>query len=70
MLFRSGLAAGEVVVTAGVHALTEGQKVRLYTEPGAVAAAAAAVVPQTQPQTLPQTQPQAQPQPQPAVASR
>ena len=29
-----GLASGQVVVTAGVHALTEGQKVRAYAEPG------------------------------------
>jgi len=35
------------VVTAGVHALTPGQKVRWYAEPGALpaAAASAAAVP-------------------------
>lgn len=29
-----GLQPGDVVVTAGVHVLTPGQKVRLYTDPG------------------------------------
>jgi cold shock CspA family protein len=33
-----------VVVTAGVHALTEGQKVRWYVEPGATAATAVTAV--------------------------
>jgi hypothetical protein len=28
----SGVAAGDVVVTAGVHKLTQGQKVRVATE--------------------------------------
>lgn len=41
-LIQSGLAAGQVVVTAGVHVLNDGQKVRLYAEPAAAAAAAAA----------------------------
>ena len=40
-LIQSGLAAGQVVVTAGVHVLNEGQKVRFYAEPAAAAAAAA-----------------------------
>jgi RND family efflux transporter MFP subunit len=35
VLVAGGLAPGQVVVTAGVHALTPGQKVRLYVEPGA-----------------------------------
>lgn len=40
-----GLAPGQVVVTAGVHALTPGQKVRWYAEPGAAAAATASAAP-------------------------
>jgi len=39
VLVGAGLVAGDTVVTAGVHALTEGQKVRLYAEPGAPALA-------------------------------
>ncbi|WP_395700098.1 efflux RND transporter periplasmic adaptor subunit [Aquabacterium sp.] len=39
-----GLQAGQVVVAAGVHALTPGQKVRQYVEPGSAAAAMAASV--------------------------
>jgi hypothetical protein len=31
----SGLSAGQTVVTAGVHALTAGQKVIQYIEPAA-----------------------------------
>ena len=42
VLVSGGLAPGQVVVTAGVHVLTPGQKVRLYREPGAVAASAPA----------------------------
>ncbi len=47
VLIGAGLAAGESVVTAGVHTLNEGQKVRWYQEPsapvpGAPAAASAA----------------------------
>ncbi len=42
VLVGAGLAAGQVVVSAGVHALTAGQKVRLYVEPGAAVKAAAA----------------------------
>ncbi len=44
----AGLQAGQVVVTAGVHALSPGQKVQQYVEPGSIAAArqaASAVVP-------------------------
>jgi membrane fusion protein, multidrug efflux system len=36
-----GLKAGDTVVTAGVHTLTPGQKVKLYIEPGASAPAVA-----------------------------
>lgn len=35
VVVAGGLAPGQVVVTAGVHALTPGQKVRWYLEPGA-----------------------------------
>ena len=42
VLVGAGLSAGETVVTAGVHVLTEGQKVRPYVEPGNLGAAAAA----------------------------
>ena len=41
VVVASGLQAGQQVVTAGVHTLTPGQKVRLYGA-GAVAAASAA----------------------------
>ena len=43
VLVSTGLSPGQAVVTAGVHALTDGQKVRWYVEPGAVAGVAAAV---------------------------
>jgi RND family efflux transporter MFP subunit len=39
-----GLSPGQVVVTAGVHVLNPGQKVKLYVDPGAASAAAAAAV--------------------------
>jgi RND family efflux transporter MFP subunit len=38
VIVAAGLTAGQTVVTAGVHALTPGQKVRLYIEPAASAA--------------------------------
>ena len=38
VVVAGGLAPGQVVVTAGVHALTPGQKVRWYLEPGAAPA--------------------------------
>jgi RND family efflux transporter MFP subunit len=38
----SGLSAGQTVVTAGVHALTPGQKVSQYIEPSAAQASAPA----------------------------
>lgn len=45
VVVSEGLTPGQTVVTAGVHALTAGQKVRLYQEPGAPQAAAAASAP-------------------------
>lgn len=42
VLIGAGLVAGESVVTAGVHTLNEGQKVRWYQEPSASAPMAAA----------------------------
>jgi RND family efflux transporter MFP subunit len=43
VIVNSGLGAGQLVVTAGVHTLNPGQKVKLYREstPGAATAAAA-----------------------------
>lgn len=40
VVIAGGLAPGQTVVTAGVHVLTAGQKVRLYLEPGTLAGAA------------------------------
>ena len=42
MLVSSGLSPGQVVVTAGVHVLTPGQKVRLYATPVSASASASA----------------------------
>lgn len=42
LLIDSGLSASQEVVTAGVHALTQGQKVKRYIEPKAGASAVAA----------------------------
>jgi RND family efflux transporter MFP subunit len=42
VLIRDGLAAGQQVVTAGVHVLTPGLKVKRYAEPGQGAAVPAA----------------------------
>lgn len=42
VVVAGGLAPGQVVVTAGVHALTPGQQVRWYLEPGAAPSAPAA----------------------------
>lgn len=42
VLVSAGLAAGQEVITAGVHALTQGQKVKRYIEPKADAPAVAA----------------------------
>ena len=41
VVVAGGLQPGHAVVTAGVHTLTPGQKVRWYAEPGAAPAAAA-----------------------------
>jgi membrane fusion protein, multidrug efflux system len=38
----AGLAPGQVVVTAGVHVLNPGQKVKFYVDPGAPSASAVA----------------------------
>lgn len=43
-VISGGLQPGQVVVTAGVHVLNPGQKVKFYAEPGAATAAAAAAV--------------------------
>ncbi|WP_280155603.1 efflux RND transporter periplasmic adaptor subunit [Piscinibacter sp. XHJ-5] len=37
-VISGGLAAGQMVVTAGVHVLNPGQKVKLYVDPGAASA--------------------------------
>ncbi|MCU0968365.1 MAG: efflux RND transporter periplasmic adaptor subunit [Rubrivivax sp.] len=42
VVVSGGIAPGQRIVTAGVHVLNPGQKVRLYAGPGAVATAAAA----------------------------
>ena len=44
VVVAAGLQPGQVVVSAGVHVLTPGQKVRLYAEPGAAVKVAAPVV--------------------------
>lgn len=44
LVLASGVAAGQTVVTAGVHTLSPGQKVKLYEAPPAVPASAAASV--------------------------
>ncbi|HEX6704570.1 MAG TPA: efflux RND transporter periplasmic adaptor subunit [Albitalea sp.] len=41
-VISGGLAPGQVVVTAGVHVLNPGQKIKLYVDPGAASAAATA----------------------------
>ena len=42
VVITAGLAAGQIVVTAGVHVLNPGQKVKFYIDPGFSAAAASA----------------------------
>jgi membrane fusion protein, multidrug efflux system len=44
-VITAGLAPGMVVVTAGVHVLTPGQKVKFYVDPGAPPASAASGTP-------------------------
>jgi RND family efflux transporter MFP subunit len=41
-VISGGLAPGQIVVTAGVHVLSPGQKVKFYVEPGAAATSASA----------------------------
>jgi membrane fusion protein, multidrug efflux system len=41
-VIAGGLVPGQIVVTAGVHVLTPGQKVRFYVDPGALAGASGA----------------------------
>lgn len=43
VVVAGGVSAGQTVVTAGVHTLTPGQRVKLYAEPGASGASGAAV---------------------------
>lgn len=46
-VITGGLAPGVIVVTAGVHVLNPGQKVKLYVDPGAASGVASAAVPVT-----------------------
>lgn len=50
-VIASGLAPGQVVVTAGVHVLSPGQKVKFYVEPG-MPSAAGASAPKATPVTV------------------
>jgi RND family efflux transporter MFP subunit len=43
-VITAGLAPGQIVVTAGVHVLNPGQKVKFYVDPGAPSASAASAV--------------------------
>jgi RND family efflux transporter MFP subunit len=43
-VIASGLAPGQIVVTAGVHVLSPGQKVKFYIDPGMTPASAASAV--------------------------
>ena len=54
VVVSGGLAPGQVVVTAGVHLLTAGQKVKAYVEPATQTSAAASVlVPAARPASAP-----------------
>jgi multidrug efflux system membrane fusion protein len=44
VVVAAGLDAGQTVITAGVHTLTPGQRVKLYAEPSAASAPAAVAV--------------------------
>ncbi len=44
-VISAGLAPGQVVVTAGVHVLSPGQKVKFYVDPGVAPAASAPAAP-------------------------
>jgi multidrug efflux system membrane fusion protein len=46
-VIAGGINAGQMVVTAGVHVLTPGQKVKLYVDPAAAAATTASATPVT-----------------------
>ncbi|QTN25404.1 efflux RND transporter periplasmic adaptor subunit [Rhizobacter sp. AJA081-3] len=46
-VIAAGLQAGQVVVTAGVHVLNPGQKVKFYVDPGVPSASSASAVPAT-----------------------
>ena len=81
VVIAGGLSPGQEVVTAGVHALTEGQTVRRYAEPGVVpptpstpvrdaAAVGPAAVPAGVPTSRPATGPAAPASPVAAGASR
>ena len=60
----AGVSPGQVVVTAGVHVLTPGQKVKFYVDPGAPSASSALM-----PATAPATAPAPAPAPAPAAAA-
>ncbi|CAD5374705.1 Efflux RND transporter periplasmic adaptor subunit [Rubrivivax sp. A210] len=55
IIISAGLTPGQTVVTAGVHTLTPGQKVRLYQAPAAPQGAASAVFPAAASAALPST---------------
>jgi hypothetical protein len=42
-VITSGLSPGQIIVTAGVHVLNPGQKVKIYVDPSVAAAAATAM---------------------------
>jgi hypothetical protein len=44
-VITGGLSPGQIVVTAGVHVLSPGQKVKFYVDPGATTAPAASGTP-------------------------
>ncbi len=44
VVITTGLVPGQIVVTAGVHVLNPGQKVKFYVDPGAPSASAASAV--------------------------
>jgi hypothetical protein len=52
VVVSSGLVAGQVVVTAGVHVLTPGQKVKMFNGGGAAPAAAAVASQAVKPTSL------------------
>ena len=52
VVIAGGLEPGQIVVTAGVHVLNPGQKVKFYVEPVAVGNAAASAVAWATPVTV------------------